>query len=141
MQDPSHIIMADGTLVTKDGIEYVPKQAATKDTTDGHHTFKELYYYRMLYNAQAATAWTLAGIPVVKSWKHHDGELCFGGGMFVVQAELPTGQVSNHYKEHFWDLFNVPAVELPPEYDGHTPEDAASRMYLYLLEASSTKLF
>ena len=97
----------------------------TKHTSDGHHTFEELYYYRMLYNAQAVLAWLANGIKVEKSWNHHDGEPCFGGGMFVVQAELPTGQVSNHYKAEYWDLFSVPAVELPAVYDGHTPAIAA----------------
>lgn len=101
--------------------------------SDGHHTFEELYYYRMLYNAQAALAWLAAGIKVEKSWNHHDGEPCFGGGMFVVQAELPTGQVSNHYKAEYWDLFDVPEVWLPAVYDGHTPAIAAERMRDYLV--------
>lgn len=95
---------------------------------DEHHTMDELYEYRMLYNAHAAQGWLNAGYPVVKSWRHSDGELCFGGGWFVVVATLPTGQVSNHYAEDYWPLFNVPDVELPPEYDGHTPQDAAVRL-------------
>ena len=98
------------------------------DASDGHHTFDELYDYRMLYNAHAAAGWLAAGVPVVKSWHHADGDLCFGGGWFIVTATLPTGQVSNHYRAEHWDLFAVPAVELPPEYDGHTPADAAERL-------------
>ncbi|QIK64557.1 hypothetical protein G7068_16040 [Leucobacter viscericola] len=100
----------------------------TGSTSDGHHTFDELYDYRMLYNAHAATGWLTAGIPVVKSWKHSDGEPCFGVGWFIVTATLPTGQVSNHYRAEHWDLFAVPEAELPPEYDGHTPQDAAERL-------------
>lgn len=96
--------------------------------SDGYHTHNELYEYRMLYNAHAASGWLAAGIPVVKSWRHHDGEECFGGGWFIVTAELPTGQVSNHYQAQHWDLFAVPAVDLPPEWDGHTPADAADRL-------------
>lgn len=95
---------------------------------DEYHTMDELYEYRMLYNAHAACGWLLQGIPVVKSWKHSDGEPCFGGGWFIVSAELPTGQVTNHYKAEHWDLFNVPEVELPPAYDGHSPTDAANRL-------------
>lgn len=102
--------------------------ASTKDTSDGHHTFEELYDYRMLYNAHAAHGWLATGINVVKSWRHSDGEECFGGGWFIVTAELPTGQVSNHYREQYWDLFHVPEVFTPPAYDGHTPEVAARRM-------------
>ena len=101
---------------------------ATGSTSDGYHTFDELYEYRMLYNAHAAHGWLAAGIPVVKSWKHSDGEPCFGGGWFIVTATLPAGQVSNHYEAKHWGLFRVPEVELPPEYDGHTPHDAAMRL-------------
>lgn len=100
----------------------------TDPTDDEHHTMDELYEYRMLYNAHAGHGWLAAGIPVVKSWRHSDGELCFGGGWFIVAATLPTGQVSNHYAAEHWDLFALPEVELPPEYDGHTPALAAERL-------------
>ena len=101
---------------------------------DGYHTHEELYEYRMLYNAHAARGWLAEGVPVVKSWRHSDGELCFGGGWFVVTADLPAGQVSNHYKAEFWGLFDVPEVGLPPEYDGHTPAEAADRLRADLIE-------
>ena len=97
--------------------------------SDGYHTFDELYEYRALYHAHAARGWLGAGIPVVKSWRHSDGELCFGReDWFIVTAELPTGQVSNHYQREAWDLFEVPEVERAPEWDGHTPGEAAQRL-------------
>ena len=105
------------------------------EASDGYHTHNELYEYRLLYNAHAAHGWHAAGIPVVKSWHHSDGEQCFGGGWFIVTATLPTGQVSNHYKAEHWDLFQVPAVDLPPEYDGHTPAVAAERLRASLAAA------
>ena len=96
---------------------------------DEHHTMDELYEYRMLYNALAANAWWSSGVyKVRKSWKHSDGELCFGGGWFIVVANLPGGQVSNHYRAEFWDLFTVPEYDQAPEWDGHTPQVAADRM-------------
>lgn len=98
------------------------------EASDGYHTHNELYEYRMLYNAHAAKGWFRAGIPVVKSWRHSDGELCFGGGWFVVSAQLPTGQVTNHYEAKDWELFQIPEVELPPAYDGHSPADVAKRL-------------
>jgi hypothetical protein len=98
------------------------------EASDGYHTHNELYEHRMLYNAHAAAGWLAAGVPVVKSWRHSDGEPCFGGGWFVVTATLPTGQVSNHYPAPCWDLFAVPEVERPPAYDGHTPAVAAGRL-------------
>ena len=99
------------------------------EASDGNHTHNELYKDRMLYHAFAVDAWIgVYDYDVVKSWKHSDGELCFGGGWFIVVAQLPTGQVSNHYRAEHWDLFDCPEVELPPEYDGHTPEVAAQRL-------------
>lgn len=102
------------------------------EISDGFHTMSELYEYRMLYNAHAVKSWLLSGYSVVKSWKHSDGALCFGGGWFIVTAQLPTGQISNHYAETDWDLFICPAVELAPEWDGHTPADAADRLRAHL---------
>jgi hypothetical protein len=102
---------------------------ANGEASDGYHTHKELYEYRMLYNAHAALGWLVAGYSVVKSWKHHDGEPCFGkDNYFVVVVELPAGQISNHYKGEFWDLFAIPEVETAPEWDGHTPAEAAERL-------------
>lgn len=100
---------------------------AAGEASDGYHTHNELYDYRMLYNAHAAMGWLADGFHVVKSWYHSDGEPCFGGGWFVVIAELSTGQVTNHYEAKHWDLFTLP-VELPPAYDGHTPAEAADRL-------------
>ena len=66
---------------------------------------------------------------VHKSWRHSDGELCFGGGWFIVSAMLPTGLISNHYQAEDWDLFKVPEVEKALyEFDGHTSQDVLHRL-------------
>jgi hypothetical protein len=96
---------------------------------DEHHTMDELYDYRMLYHAAAVNAWVWS---TVKSWRHSDGEPCFGGGWFIVVTDLPTGQISNHYKAEYWDLFQVPEAVIPPKYDGHTPQIAAERLREWL---------
>lgn len=98
------------------------------EASDGYHTHNELYEYRMLYHAHAVRHWLACGYPVTKSWKHADGELCFGGGWFIVTAQLPAGQVSNHYPAKDWELFDVPEVERPAPWDGHTPQEAAVRL-------------
>ena len=67
-----------------------------------------------------------------KSKRHHDGEECFGGGWFIVMANLPTGQISNHYELKDWDLFQIPEKEFADEWDGHTPQEAAERLRKYL---------
>lgn len=114
----------------------MPDSTDPSAISDGYHTFAELYEYRMLYNAHAAIGWLAAGIPVVKSWHHSDGEPCFGGGWFVVVATLPSGQVTNHYEGDDWHLFQVPEVDLAPEWDGHTPQEAAERLRAAIGEAS-----
>lgn len=103
--------------------------------SDGYHTFDELYEYRLLYNAMLFNEWAKSGkYDVHRSRRHSDGELCFGGGWFVVVATLPTGQISNHYKERYWNYFGgVPARNLPVEYDGHTPGAVLDRMVFFLL--------
>ena len=102
---------------------------AQNNPRDQYHTMQELYYYRMLYNAMAANAHPEL---CVKSLWHSDGERCFGGGWFIVVMTLPTGQVTNHYREEHWSLFKIPPVFNPPEYDGHTPAEAAERLHHFL---------
>ena len=116
--------------------------------SDGYHTFEELYEFRKLYNAALFNEWAYsvmnpkpdangfyylgAGRPkhdVHKSWRHNDGELCFGGGWFIVVAMLPAGQITNHYEEKDWDLFKIPEKQRAMfEYDGHTAQDVVKRM-------------
>lgn len=104
---------------------------------DEYHTMSELYDYRMIYHAHAASWWLSMGIPVVKSYRHNTGELCFDGEYFIITAELPTGQVSNHYKVEHWSLFRVPSVDLPPKWDGHTPAEARDRLYDFMVQGDS----
>ena len=100
------------------------------ELNDGFHTFNELYDYRMLYNAALFNL--LPKEIVHKSKRHHDGEECFGGWGFIVMAELPTGQISNHYAMEYWDLFKIPEKEIADEWDGHTPKEAAERLKKYI---------
>lgn len=102
----------------------------TENTSDGYHTFKELYEFRKVYNAALFNEWTKDGkYNVHKSIRHHDGELCFGGGWFIVVAILPTGQISNHYEIKDWNLFNCFETKKAMfEFDNHTPKDVIDRI-------------
>lgn len=123
-------------------LAYLEKQKEQKEPedrgeiSDGYHTFNELYYYRLLYNAaffnelaykNSEKFWDV-DYDVHKSKKHSDGEDCFGGGWFIVVAELPTGQISNHYEMKYWDYFDIPEKEKANVWDGHTPQEAANRL-------------
>jgi len=111
-------------------VEQSKKIEVTEDTSDGYHTFKELYEFRKVYNAALFNEWAKEGkYNVHKSMKHHDGELCFGGFWFIVVAVLPTGQISNHYEIKDWDLFNCMETEKAIfKFDGHTPKDVINRI-------------
>lgn len=100
-----------------------------EEASDGYHTFDELYDFRRVYNACLFNEWYLQGkYQVHKSERHSDGELCFGGGWFIVVATLPGGDISNHYEMKHWDLFDCEVRETGKEWDGHTSEDVLSRL-------------
>ena len=103
------------------------------NTSDGYHTFNELYEFRKAYNAALFNEWSAGGkCSVHKSWRHHDGELCFGGGWFIVVAVLPEGQISNHYEARDWSLFAIPETESALfEFDGHNGSDVVARLKAY----------
>jgi hypothetical protein len=109
------------------------------ETSDGYHTFNELYEFRKLYNACLFNEWWGQGrFSVTKSKRHDDGELCFGGGWFVVTAQLPTGQISNHYELKDWDLFRCDEFVNSPKWDGHTPQDVAKRLNVFLSQPTNS---
>lgn len=122
--------------------EVLAARAVTPETSDGYHTFAELYHYRMLYNAALFNEWAAAGLyDVHKSVRHSDGSACFDGRWFVVYAQLPTGQISNHYEiATDWYKFRVPIRNTGAEWDGHTPQQAAERLAAFLeLEAEGQR--
>ena len=123
-----------GLLISK----YIIKPKITGSTSDGYHTFDELYYYRLLYNANLINTIIYHNcnvfadfrlpINIYKSYKHSNGEPCFGGGWFVVVMETPFGQITNHYENKYWCMFCCQAVDVAPLWDGHTPQQAAERL-------------
>lgn len=104
-------------------------QFIDENTSDGYHTFKELYEFRKVYNAILFNEWCSQGKYLVhKSTKHADGEDCFGGGWFIVVETLPTGDISNHYEMQDWDLFVCKTRDKAKEWDGHTSRDVVARL-------------
>ena len=103
------------------------------NTSDGYHTFNELYDFRKAYNAALFNEWAISNKHSVhKSKRHYDGEECFGGGWFIVVAQLPNGQISNHYEMKDWELFQLPATEKAMfDYDNHTSADVLQRLFSF----------
>ena len=122
---------------TDEMIEGLVEEEEVKDmgeVSDGYHTFNELYEYRLLYNASMFNELAKQNLyDVHKSKRHSDGEVPFGdSNWFIVMAELPTGQISNHYEMKDWDLFQIPEKEKANIWDGHTPKDVAERLRKFL---------
>ena len=96
----------------------------TGETSDGYHTFNELYHHRaVLFSVIVKVfpdhAW--------KSRKHHDGTMY--DGMLIVGIETPDGQATYHYDvDPYWDMFKCKDLEYAPEWDGHTPAQAIDRI-------------
>ena len=101
-----------------------PSQLVTGDTSDGYHTFNELYHHRavlfsVIVKAFPERAW--------KARQHHDGTMY--EGMFIVGIDTPYGQASYHYDiEPYWNMFACRELERAPEWDGHTPAQAIERI-------------
>jgi Lar family restriction alleviation protein len=100
------------------------KPEITGETSDGYHTFNELYHHRavlfsVICNSNPELAW--------KSKLHHDGTMY--DGMFIVGIETPEGQATYHYDiDPYWEMFSVQELPKAPEWDGHTPAQAIERI-------------
>lgn len=96
----------------------------TGETSDGYHTFNELYHHRaVLFSVIARDHPDLAW----KSKLHSDGTMY--DGMFIVGIETPDGQATYHYDiDPYWEMFDCKELERAPEWDGHTPEQAIARI-------------
>jgi len=95
------------------------------EVSDGFHTFNGLYEQRMilfaaLVKAYKSKAW--------KSYRHEDGEYCFGGGWFIVGIDTPEGNYTYHYENKYWDMFDCIDLPRAPHWDGHTEADAETRL-------------
>lgn len=103
---------------------YKKATTITGETSDGHHTFNELYHHRavlfsIVVNVFKERSW--------KSKKHHDGTMF--ENMFIVGIETPDGTVTYHYDiEPYWDMFNCKELDKAPKWDGHTSSDSIKRL-------------
>jgi len=105
-------------------------QKPTGETSDGYHTFNELYEHRTalfaaLCNTYNDRSW--------KSFKHADGTMY--DGMFIAGIETPEGQYTYHCEEEYLYMFAM-TKEMPnaPEWDGHKPSDYSRLFALNLKE-------
>jgi len=106
-----------------------PTPQVTPETSDGYHTFAELYEHR--HSLMLALMHSLPSL----SWfslRHADGELPFGDDKwFIVGIQLPTGPITYHLPIRLLDLARkTGAQELKAgrPWDGHTADEVVSRL-------------
>lgn len=97
------------------------------DLSDGYHSFNDLYYQRLVLTAtivkqNKSRCW--------KSFKHEDGQPCFGGGWFIVGIDTPEGTYTYHYEAKDFDLFLCQELPVAKHWDGHTDKDVARLLSL-----------
>lgn len=88
------------------------------DTSDGYHTFDELYHHRMMLFAVICNTYK------ENSWKsklHADGTMF--NDYFIVGVTTDKGDYTYHYHLDNWDYFNVKEIPNSPKWDGHRPKD------------------
>lgn len=112
---------------TKSIIDKVIKTKAMTingSTSDGYHTFDELYHHRAVLFS------VIVSLYPELSWKsklHADGMMY--DGMFIVGIDTPSGPATYHYDiDPYWRIFKCRELEKAPKWDGHTPEEAIRRI-------------
>ena len=100
---------------------------STKEISDGHHTFGELYEQRSILfiticNSYSDLSW--------KSRKHFDEEnYPMFNDDFIAGINTPLGMATFHLKRKYWDMLQVPVLERAPQYDHYSSEDVMVRIY------------
>lgn len=94
-----------------------------QDNHDGYHTFRELYECRHALFAYLAN---VNRDQFKKCRQNSDGTSI--AGWFLVQGEMPSGQISFHVPHELWDLFKCKQSLEPLLWDGHTTEDVINRL-------------
>lgn len=118
-----------------DQIEDYKKETGNSvdDISDGYHSFGDLYKHRTYLLA-------LAMIHMPYAWKsrvHEDGTMY--DGMFVVGFPTPTGMITYHCDNEYWNDFKVPAIPHAPHFDGYTDKDVLDREKAFL-DSTNTRL-
>lgn len=103
------------------------KELNTKDISDTHHEFRDLYFHRMILFLKICLdyhdlAW--------KTKKHfdNDNDPMFNDD-FLVGINTPKGVVSYHFKMEYWDYFkDIKEIENGPLWDKVKPNETIKRI-------------
>ena len=116
-------------VISEQGIDcFVP--CVPGKTSDGYHTFDELYEHRCILFAALLKAYPS------RSWRsklHDDGAGL--DGWFIAGMSLPIAlpdvghPITYHLPLEMWKLLEgIPTLDLAPKWDGHTSQDVIDRL-------------
>ena len=109
-------------------------------TSDGYHTFDELYHHRTILFASLVNLVTDINPKLTwKSWKHEDGTMY--DGMFIAGLITQEGQVTYHCESIYWDMFLCDEIPNSLKWDGHTPQIAVNRLQNQFTYPTNIKSF
>ena len=103
-------------------------EGVTENTSDGYHTFKELYEHRIVLWIKLCDR--LAGQKYIwASVKHSDGTT-FGDWFVLGMNDEKGKQITYHLPARYWnevcEFANI--LEKAPDFDGHTSADVLKRI-------------
>ncbi len=106
--------------------------AVTGATSDGHHTFDELYEHRhALFIALCLSIWRTEAERhrVWRSKHHHDGSMFVG--WFVMGIDMAPGeQITYHLPERLWIATHFAmTLDKAPFFDGHKSAEVLKRLH------------
>lgn len=108
-------------------VHFAPMPVINGETSDGYHSFNELYAHR--HALFAVLLYQFSGY----AWRSHrtqDGRST--AGWFIAGLDLPEGQISYHMPiDPWWERLRwLPERERNTSYDGHTAQDVLERLWL-----------
>jgi hypothetical protein len=108
----------------------------TSETSDGYHTFGELYKHRMML-------WVcvLLANPKKAFKTRLDDKGEAWDGWFIAGMNTEMGQMTYHLRDEYWGMLSsVPEIEKNEGYDGHTSDDVLLRLCFHAGELLGTSL-
>lgn len=115
-----------GVFMTAQSDEVTQKwngRVTNRETSDGYHTFNELYEHR-----HALFAVLCSVMPSWKSLLHSDGTMF--DGWFIAGIDTVQGQITYHLPIRLWGFYNIKELPNAPAWDGHTSDDVVNRLLL-----------
>ncbi len=98
----------------------------TKEISDTHHTFQELYEHITILWAIACNTNPALSWKSKKQFAEETGPMFPSD--FLVGLNTPEGTATRHIKLKYWDLFHIQELERGLPFSGYSPEENTRRL-------------